>query len=171
MDNAELNRCLRNKAIALGLCENWQGQWNNDWDEGKMIAKYKEGIDFCLANRYPSNDFIKRNFSLKSLRKGGLFVDDKYSINDMRTVVALGSSNLRIRYNGNSIGEVYMTDDSIINLTARDDCHIIVHILGNAKISASQYGKASLLIIKHSTPCTVVTEGNVRIKEELDWLK
>lgn len=171
MDNTSLNKILKDRAVGLGLCRQWQTQWASDWSEDKMIAKYKEGIDFCLANHYPSNGFIKQNFSLEALRGGGIFVDDTRSVNDMCTVVSLGNSKLRIRYNGGSIGEVYATDNSGLSLTAKDNSHVIIHLLGNAKIVAEQQNKASILVLRHSENCSVISKGNVRIKDELDWLK
>ena len=62
MIDAVKNEELRNKAVELGLCDQWQGLWSNDWNDNKMIAKYKEGIDFCLANDFPSVEYIKSHF-------------------------------------------------------------------------------------------------------------
>lgn len=171
MDNSSLNKILKDRAVDLGLCGQWQKQWSGNWDECKLIAKYKEGIDFCLANHYPSNDFIKQNFTLHSLRQGGIFVDDTYSATDMRTVVALGASELIVRYNGEHLGEVYITDNAKVSLTAKGSCHVIVHILGNANIIAHQYANASLLIIRHSNECSIITKGKVKVKDEVDWLE
>lgn len=171
MDNKEINRKLRDRAIAFGLCKEWQGQWNKEWTEDKMIAMYKKGIDFCLANDYPSNGFIKANFTQEALRKGGVLIDERYSVNNRRTVVIKGKSEIKARYNGFCIGSVYVTDNSTLALTARNNSHVIVHVLGKAAITAEQYGSARLLIIRHSATCSIVSTGKVEVKDELGWLK
>lgn len=171
MDNKEINKKLRDRAIALGLCKEWQGQWNEEWTEDKMIAKYKEGIDFCLANDYPSNDFIKANFSKDALRWGGVLIDERYSVNNRRTVVIKGNSEIKARYNGSRIGNVYVTDNSTLALTARDNSHVIVHVLGEAAVTAEQCDSARLLVIRHSATCSIVATGKAEVKDELDWLK
>lgn len=171
MDNREINSELRKKAISLGLCNEWQNNWQNDWTEDKMIAKYKEGVDFCLANNYPSNEFIKHNFSQKALRSGGLLIDEKYSVDNRRTFVVRGRSEITARYNGDCLGVAYVADNSTLNITARNRSHVIVHILGNAHVNASQYDNATLMLIRHSHECSYTAEGRVAVKTELDWLK
>lgn len=171
MDNKKVNRILRQRAIDLGLCKQWQGQWKKDWPEEKMISKYKEGIDFCLANDYPSNEFIKENFSKEALVKGGLFVDMKRSVQNMLRVVAKGTSEVTARYDGDTIGEIYAADNAIIHVYARNNSHVIVHMLGKAAVTAEQFDKATLLVIRHSMESSIITTGNTRTKTELDWLK
>lgn len=171
MDNKFINKELRFKAISLGLCEQWQGQWSTDWSEGKMIAKYKEGIDFCLANNFPSNQFIKNNFSKEALREGGVLIDERYSVVDRRCLVIKGSSDIKARYNGRYMGSVYLTDNAVLHLYARNESHVIVHILDKASVVAEQYDNARVLLIRHSPECEIITKGNIEVKDEFDWLK
>ena len=56
----KLNTELKEKAIAVGLCEQWQSEWNKNWTPKKMVDKYFEGINFCAENHYPDKDFIKQ---------------------------------------------------------------------------------------------------------------
>lgn len=172
MDNKKVNRILRQRAIDLGLCKQWQGQWKKDWPEEKMISKYKEGIDFCLANDYPSNEFIKENFSKEDLRKGGLFMDDKRSVLNEKMIVVRGSSDITARYNGNTVAEIYITDESKLRLYAKNHCHVVLHILGDAQVEIEQEDDATVLAIKHSKTCGVhVEKGYITEKEELTYLK
>ena len=65
----QLNRELRDQAIALGLCGDWQDLWNRNWSKEKMIERMFRGLDFCLKHHYPSNDFIIKHFDRVLLRK------------------------------------------------------------------------------------------------------
>lgn len=171
MDVKDVNATLREKAIALGLCKGWQKQWAKDWSEDKMIAKYKEGIDFCLANGYPTNDFIKQNFTLDALRRGGLFIDDNRSFLNMWCSVIKGSSKCTARYDADNIGQVYVADTACLHIYAKGRSHVIVHVLDGASVLAEQQDNARLVVIRHSAKCAVVTKGDVAVKDEYDWLK
>lgn len=166
------NKELRDKAIELGLCDQWQGLWSNDWNDSKMIAKFKEGIDFCLAKDFPSVEYIKSHFNKQELRNGGVFVDDKRSVLNARMIVVRGLSDITARYNGNTVAEVYVTDNSKLRLYAKNHCHVILHILGNTQVYISQEDDAKVLAIRHSNACGVhVVKGSVTEREEFNYLK
>ena len=166
------NKELRDKAIELGLCDQWQSYWKKDWDDRKMIAKYKEGIDFCLANDFPSVEYIKSHFNKQELRNGGVFVDDKHSVLNAKMIVVRGCSDITARYNGNTVAEVYVTDNSKLRLYAKNHCHVILHILGNAQVDISQEDDAKMLAIRHSKTCGIhVTKGSITEREEYTYLK
>lgn len=161
------NKELRDKAVELGLCDQWQGLWSNDWSDSKMIAKYKEGIDFCLANDFPSVEYIKSHFNKQDLRNGGIFVDDKHSVLNAKMIVVRGLSDITARYNGNTVAEIYITDSSTLKLSAKNDCHVMVHVWGNAQVDISQEDNAMVLAIKHTGTCNIhVDKGDATLKEE-----
>lgn len=172
MIDSKKNNELRDKAVSLGLCDQWQGLWSKDWDDRKMIERYKEGIDFCLANDFPSVDYIKSHFSKEDLRNGGLFMDDKRSVLNEKMIVVRGSSDITARYNGNTVAEVYITDESKLRIYAKNHCHVVLHILGDAQVEIEQEDDATVLAIKHSKTCCVhVAKGYITEKEELTYLK
>lgn len=172
MDNSELNISLREDAIKLGLCDQWQADWHVDWDMQKMIDKYKEGIDFCLLNNYPEIDFIKKNFSQEILRDNAILVDDKYSLLNQRICVLLGNSKSTIRYNGKNLGAVYIKNNSECLVTAKGLSFCLVHAFDNARIKCEAFDNASIVVLKHSKDILIEeTTGEVKIKEELDYLK
>lgn len=171
MDITQINKVLRDTAIKDGLCDKWQKDWRRDWPAQKLLEKYKEGIDFCLANNYPSADFIEKNFSLEDRHKVGVFVNEKYSIlNREGCSVIRGTSIITARFNATSNGELYVTDNATLKVFAHGHSFVIVQALGNATVEAIQHDSAKLIIIKHS-PCTIKTSGNVKIDEELNYLK
>lgn len=93
MTDKELSDKLKLKAISLGLCEEWTNGWGNP-DKYELCEKYIRGIDFCLLNRFPSNEIIKKEFA-GVREKFNIFVDDtnlfisnpKWSILMVRVIV------------------------------------------------------------------------------------
>lgn len=166
----ELNMELRSQAVHLGLCNEWQEQWINDWSKEKMVEKMYSGLDFCLKHHWPSNDYILKHFDIDFRRKSNVYVDDKYSSLNAKQCLVLGKSNITFRYNGWSIGNIYVRDNSSAKVTAKNKSFVIVHLYENAYVTAEQLDKAKVVIIKHSANVTVVAEKGIKVKEEYDYI-
>ena len=72
-----INKELRDTAIEKELCDEWQKKWEKDLSEDMLVKMMFKGLDFCLANRYPSNEYIIKNFDLDFRRRNNVFVNDK----------------------------------------------------------------------------------------------
>lgn len=166
----ELNQTLREQAINLGLCNDWQKLWSEEWSNSKLAEMYFKGIDFALKHHWPSNDFFKKNFTQDFLRESNIFVDDKRSVLNPEKSIVLGESHITFRYNSNNAGNVYVRDNSVVNVTAKGRSFVIVHVFDNGCIKAEQKEKGKVVIIKHSRNVIVDCNDDIKIKEEYDYL-
>ena len=167
----ELNKELKNQAIALGLCNEWQDSWGKDWSKEKMVERMYKGLDFCLKYHWPSNDFITKHFDLDFLRRSNVFINDKYSVCNPKQSLVLGSSEITFRYNAWNNGAIHVRDNSSAKIFARNKSFVMIHLYEKAYIEAEQHDKAIIVIIKHSPNVTVVADKNIKVKEEYDYLK
>lgn len=166
-----INHKLREKAVSLGLCKEWQGMWNQDFDNDELADMMYRGIDFCIMNRYPSKEFLTDNFSLEFLRDKKIFVNDRRSTNNPENSIAIGKSEVKYRFNGSNSGNIYALDGSNIKVISKNRSFAIVHAFDNSHISAEQYDAAKLIVLRHSPNVSVATVGNVTVKDEFDYLK
>ena len=166
-----LNKELKDKAVSLGLCKEWQGLWNENWSPGKMADMMYKGIDFCLKNRFPSKEFIKENFDISMLRDNNIFADDKRSVNNPQQSLIIGESDVKVRYNGYGAGVIYVLDNSYVTITAKNRSFAIVHAFDKSTINAEKFDIANLVILKHSENVTVIAGDGILVKEEYDYLK
>lgn len=171
IDEGRLNTILRSDAIGCGLCSQWQKEWSADWNKDKLIRRFFKGIDFFLDTRFVSNEEIKKLFDREYLRGKGILVDDTHSLLNPKNAILLGASTARIRMNAYNTGTLYVTDTSKVSITARNSSFIMVHALGAPRIDVTQEDKAQVVIIKHSHDCVVASHGDVKIKEEYNYLK
>ena len=171
MDAVELSKTLRESARQNGLCDQWYDEWKDDCSEAALAEKMFKGLDFCIKHHWPSNEFIKDNFSLEFRRKVNVFVDDSRSVVNPEQSLVLGTSNVTLRYNGNSHGNIYVRDNSKVTVTAKNRSFVIVHLFDNSHVEASQFDSARIVLIRHSQDVTFIAGKNVTIKEELDYLK
>ncbi len=165
MNIKKLNSDLREEAIRLGLCDEWQNMWRTDWGVAKMIAQFKSGIDFCMENHYPDKSFIKENFDRTTLRENFILVDDTYSLLNPKCAVIIGNSKSNIRFNTWSSGEVCVGGTSSVAVTARNSSFVMVHLYDNSTMTAAAMDKARIIVIKHSENVDIKSStGDVRVK-------
>lgn len=162
----ELNKELRDQAVHLGLCREWQDLWRNEWSRERMVEMMYRGLDFCIQHHYPSNDYIARHFDLDFRRKSNVFVDDKYSVCNPMESLILGSSEITARFNGVHHGTLHVRDKSYLRLSAKNRSFVIVHLYDNAYVSAEQLGSSRIVLVRHSDRVTIVTDSIIKIREE-----
>lgn len=170
MDN--VNEKLRNEAVNLGLCDKWQSEWKESWDKQKLIDKFYEGLDFCIINHYPSNEFIKRNFDRDLLRKNGLLVDDEYSLLNPKQSILLGTSKSTVRVNAMNVSRIWVRDISSVKIIARGYAGVIVHVLDSTcsvKLVDERIKKddGGIVVIVHSENDNIELCESAMLKKEL----
>ena len=171
MNYKKLNNELKTEAIQLGLCKEWQDEWNVETDKQKLIDKYFKGLDFPLKYHWPSNDYIKKNFEQPILRKNHILVDDKYSLLNPKEAVILGDSASTIRVNGFYHSVIYIRDVSSGRITARNRSFVIIHLFESSFVKIEAFDSANVLVLKHSKDVTIEASENVKIKNDFDYLK
>ena len=166
-----LNKDLKDQAVALGLCGDWQKLWSKNWSREKMVERMYKGLDFCLQYHYPSNDFILKHFDLDFRRKSNVFVNDEYSVCNPKESLVLGTSNVTFRYNGFSYGNIHVRDNSSAKVIARNISFVIVNLYENASVTVEQLDNAKIVLVKHSDKVSIVAPSNIKVREEYDYLK
>jgi len=171
MDNKQLNTLLRKEAVSLRICDKVLGQWDADKGDCELVAMGYRNIDFLLKHHWPSNQTLKNIWSADFLRSNGVFVDDRWSANNIENSLILGNSKVTMRYNGWNIGRVYVRDNSQVSISAKNKSTVIVHAFDKAWIGVEQYDEARVVIIRHSENVVVAQHiGMANVKDELGYL-
>lgn len=84
-----LSRTLAKEAKKKGICKEWLAALRSLNDREAMVDMYLRGIDFCLRNDYPTNNFIKAHFADIAPRMG-VFVDSEISVGNSTNACVLG---------------------------------------------------------------------------------
>ena len=171
INEKELNKSLREKAISNGLCAQWQRDWKKDWDVEEMISKFFKGLDFFLKNRFMSNEFMKDNFDIDVRRSHNVLVDDDYQLSNPKQSLITGNSNARINVDSWNVATIYIIDNSFTKVIAKENAFVMVHVLDSAQVNVTQEGDSKVFVYVHSKDSVVITTGKVTVKENLDYLK
>ena len=171
MDKKQRNTLLRAEALSLGICDKVLGQWGADKSDRELVALGYSNIDFLLKHHWPANNTLKNIWPVDYLRSNGVFVDDRWSVNNPENSLVLGESKVTMRYNGWNIGRVYVRDNTQTYITAKNKSTVFVHAFENACVHVEQYDDARVVIIRHSENVVLTQHiGMAKIKDEFGYL-
>lgn len=175
----DLAKTLAKDAAKHGICTEWFNELKALTDRRAMVEMYLRGIDFCLKNDYPTNQFIQANFG-DIAPEMGVFVNKNLGINNQVNnpkCVCLGSTFGGISYNDYNVGEVFIKHDSNVFIHASDNAFVMVdifddgnvHIIAHdhAKVVINKYGNAEDNI--HVDHCDDTAHIKIRVKNKITY--
>jgi len=152
---------LKGQAIGLGLCQQWQSEWDNA-DKDELLEKYVRGIDFCIEHNYPSLEYMTRNFD-GVMQEHGVFVSEEISLYNPFMTIANGKCTGKVTFGKYGTGRMYIRHDSEIDLIVSGNAKVFVSIYDNAKLNIICTGEAKVYVYKKGG--SVTFEGNVLVRE------
>lgn len=159
-----LNRMLKVGAMQHGLCEKWTREWGEDNDVDSLCEKFKNGLDFCIANDWPSKEFLDEMFDKEELARRGIY--DGYAGIDgggNGTIVVQHGSSGELHFGGYDAATVWVRHDSELYVSVCGHAWAFVHVYDNANVTVEKNGCDSKVIVKrHSADAMVLTRGDVK---------
>lgn len=160
-----LGKMLKSQAKELGACD--KGLDNLEkLNEQELVNRYLHFAEFAIEKDFPTNDFIKKNFSKEMLQKNNIYVDDFIDRRNPRTIVML---------QGNTVGNLYYDSWTTADIYIRHECDLVIdctrmskvfiNLYDNARIKVIQRDAASVYVYVHGDGCKVDTVGEVYIRK------
>lgn len=166
----EINKKLAQAAAVNGICAEWHERLLNTDDIERMLDMYLKGIDFCLMNEYPANDFIRRHFKGK-MEHRGIHLDDEFVANNVRKVVALGECKGTVVISGHSVSEIFAKHKSKLYITVTGNSFAMIDMFDNTEVDIVAKDSARVVInkyggiISHSAGANAVVKVNNKDKK------
>lgn len=144
----DLSKQLAKEAKKKGICKEWHTALKSLTDRKAMVEMYLRGIDFCLKNDYPANDFIKANFGdIAPLM--GVFVDCEICVENNPKCVCLGATFGKITTTGFEVCEIYAKHDSEINVVVLDNAFVMLDVFDNSVVNIHAHDRAKVCVNKY----------------------
>lgn len=140
-------KTLAREAKRKGICPEWHEELKGLRDKREMVRMYVRGIDFCLSNDYPSNDFIREHFK-GVMELEGVFLDDEISLDNPRRCIALGETKGRLLIDGYHVCEVFAKHNSHIRIETDGDAFVTVDMFDASMVDVCSRG-SSMVQINH----------------------
>lgn len=157
-----LNKELKNKAVSLGLCAKWTGEWNEK-NKDELCEMYVRGLDFCIEHDYPSCEYMRENFS-GVMERHGIYVDKDFDEAFVNGIVVLnGKCSGDIIVKDYDAATIHVRHDSFVRITATGHSKVFVKVYDDAVVQVAQEGKAkAYLYVKGGQFKTV---GDVLVRQ------
>jgi hypothetical protein len=157
-----LNTELKSKAIALGLCSQWTAEWSEK-DKHELCEMYKRGIDFCIKNSYPKNEYMKYHFD-GIMQQHGIYVDDNISIRGRGILVLNGKTQADVLSNDYDVCTLYVRHATRATVNVRGRAKVFIHLYDDAKLSVTQDGRSNVYVYQHGGD--LITSGDVKVRRK-----
>lgn len=129
-----------------------------------LVEMYMEGIDFCLSNEFPSNDFIGNHF-VGIMENHGVYLDSVVNLVDPAQVVVLGDTKGDIRMDGYTVSQIFVKHQSNLKIKAGDNSFVMIDIFDDASMEIEASGDARVCINRYGGAILRHTEkGSAAIK-------
>lgn len=147
---------LKQKAISLGLCKEFQANWSDD-----LVGMYKTGVTWCLKHKFPTindmlpyDNLLAENDIYNSRLVNLLLTSDIYVLNNCTGEVEIDDFMVSRLYTSlDSIIEVNVKDSAILFIDAYDNSVLRIKVDENAQCTVFKYGNSAIQILS----------GNVKI--------
>lgn len=158
----DISNELKEKAISLGLCEEWTNEWDKE-DKDTLCEKYVKGIDFCIMHNYPSLKYMKDNFD-GIMQNHGVFVDDNGMKKNLPKAVINGLSIMNMLYDKFSVGTVYLRHDSALNIIAKDNAKVFIFTYDNCILNIKCSDNAIVYVYNHGGSINYDINENILVR-------
>lgn len=142
-----LNRQLKDQAVSLGLCRQWQSEWDEDRTDSQLAVMFRKGQDFAIQHDFPSLDFIRQNFPSPILEANGIYVDavaEERLLNG--TYILLGDCNVTLNFPRWTAAIVYLRHNSRATINAAEFCKIQIRLYDQSEAEVSKSDDARVRI-------------------------
>ncbi|GBU07960.1 hypothetical protein AwDysgo_12910 [Bacteroidales bacterium] len=166
----KISKELAKEAKCKGICKSWLAELKGLEDKKQMVHMYLKGIDFCLSNDYPSNEYIRANFKgvMESL---GVFLDDRIVLVNIAKCVSLGSTKGSIEITGFGCSEIFVKHTSELTIIAKDDAFIMVDVFDDAIINIQAHDRAKVCVNRYMGATIVPYENDCSVIKIVEKIK
>lgn len=163
---SKLSKELTKQALAAGAkkdCSIYQKLQAAE-SRSDLVQTYLDGIDFCLSNDFPSNDFIRKHFT-GAMEQHNVYLDNFVTLVDPKQVVALGNTSGTVRIDEYNVCQAYIKHSSKLKIKAVDHSFVMIDVFDDASVEVEASGDAKVCVNRYGNSVVVFDEkDNSRVK-------
>jgi len=160
---SNINKQLTKDATRAGICAEWHKRMAETTDFGEFMNMYYKGIDFCIKNKFPTLEYIRKNLKGKTESYGG-FIDEEMRVESLKYSVARGTTRGTAVYKNFDVCRIFLFEDSEVEVHVSGNAFVMVDLYDNAKVSiiATDEGKAT--VMQHGGEVNIINDnGKIKI--------
>lgn len=161
-----LSRRMKKEAVSLGLCSQWNAEWDNNASDDEVAEMFIRGIEFCIDKNWPSVETIKAYRDM--MRRHGIYADDVVSLTNPKIAVLNGSSNANIEYEWMDSGEIYVRHKSVLYLKAKGLSRVFVNLYDNTELYVECEDEARVFVYQYGGKVNEAN-GDVTVRDRRNF--
>ncbi len=163
----ELVETLKQDGIAKGLCRLWQMKFRKGMPVKALIEMYIKGIDFCIAEDYPTLKFIRENFK-GICEPYGAYIDDEVDLVNAPDVVLNGDCKAMLKYNQFAVSRIYARHKSELAVNVEDHAYVTIDAFDNSVLVVATAGQNAQVIVNlyGNAHLTAIGDGITRVVKQ-----
>lgn len=154
-----LSKTLAKEAKKKGICKEWHTALKSLKDRKAMVEMYLRGIDFCLKNDYPANDFIKAHFG-DIAPQMGVFVDCEICVENSPKCVCLGATFGIIKADSFNVTEIFAKHQAELNVVAADNAFLMLDVFDDAVVNIHAHNRVKVCVNQYGGHINIVEESS-----------
>lgn len=158
----EVQELLKNEAIKLGLCQQWQDEWGVP-DTDALCDKFIRGIDFCIKHDFPKVELINKLFNQEELHKNGIYTTGDCESYEQKDVITMGDSVVNVTVPAYRLCDIYVRHDSRINLIVGAHSFVYFTLLDNGTVNIVRKNESAKIMASYYS-------GSIENKELVDTI-
>lgn len=157
----ELDIYILREAMGAGICQPWAERIKGASVE-ELLDMYVAGIDFCLANNFPSNSDLAR-LGGDLIAERGIYIDSVKKLVDRPFVVALGACGIHLSLNDHQVGQVFVKHSSTATIQVKDSSFAVIDCFDQTSV-AVVVDKGAKALVNVYGDARVIGDGEGMIK-------
>ncbi len=134
----------------------------------EAVKIYLDEINFCLANDFPSNDYILKHFG-DIVRLYNIFIDDNIAIVNPKQLVTLGKTYGTIKIEDYNVCNAYIKHSSKLKIKSEGHSYVMIDVFDNAVVEVEASQESQICINRYGFSKVIYNEqdnGSVKIIEK-----
>ncbi|MCC8038389.1 MAG: hypothetical protein LIP09_14095 [Bacteroidales bacterium] len=145
----KINSILRSQAIELGLCQQWQDDWQSDKSVKELCEMFLKGIDFCL--NWPTAKEMRKFFDKDEIAQCGVFLDrtEPIEISKSGVYAVTGKSRCTITVKDFAVATIHILGhESVCTIVSKGMAKVFVRVYGYSHVFQMQTELSTIKVRK-----------------------
>ena len=150
---------LKDEGRQLGMCDEIYNIWSGYESVDELCKLYVDNMEFIINHpKWKLNKTLKKYASPDILHKHGIYIDEKAILNNVGDIIINGKSDVTLNVDDGSVVEIYVREDSILNVCLGNGSVAYINVYDNASVNIKAEKLSKCFVYKHGGD--VVSFGN-----------